>query len=139
MDHVAILNSQVLLEKIVSGEKSIESRWYMTRKAPWNVINKGDAVYFKVSGKPVTAKVTVEKVLQSELDYLKITSLLYQYGKKLCMDESEAVDLKDKKYGILVFLKNPKLVEPFNINKKGYGISSAWMYVKDINKVKEKI
>jgi len=37
MDHVAILSKKYeLLDKIISGEKTIESRWYVNRIAPWN-------------------------------------------------------------------------------------------------------
>lgn len=51
MHHVAIMKpSWKLIPKILSGEKTIESRWYQTRRAPWNGIAAGDVVYFKDSG-----------------------------------------------------------------------------------------
>ncbi|MBN2052803.1 hypothetical protein JW756_04840 [Candidatus Woesearchaeota archaeon] len=136
MDHVAILNENILLEKIISGEKSIESRWYMNRVQPWSNIHKGDTVYFKLSGKPVRAKATVQKVLQFELDYQKVSSILYKYGKKIGLDMGDAVDLENKKYCILVFLQNPEAIKHFNIDKTGFGCSAAWLYVKNINNVK---
>ncbi|MEI7477466.1 MAG: hypothetical protein WCJ81_02865 [bacterium] len=40
MDHVAIMKkSRKLIPKIVSGEKTIESRWYQTKRAPWNTVH----------------------------------------------------------------------------------------------------
>jgi hypothetical protein len=43
---------------------------------------------------------------------------------------------RDKKYGILVFLKNPVPVEPFHINKAGFGMAAAWIAVEDIHALK---
>lgn len=75
MDHVAIMRkSWGLLPKILSGEKTIESRWYMARYAPWNRIEKGDIVYFKNSGEPVTVKAEVSKVMQFVLRHTELVS-----------------------------------------------------------------
>ena len=65
--HVAIMRrSWGLLEKILSGEKTIESRWYMQKSEPWESIDAGDIIYFKNSGAPVTLSASVDKVLQFE-------------------------------------------------------------------------
>lgn len=63
MHHIAIMNPKVLIDKILSGEKTIETRWYLNRRDPWNKIHTGDTVFFKDSGGLVRAKATVEKVL----------------------------------------------------------------------------
>jgi len=44
---------------------------------------------------------------------------------------------KDKKYCILIFLKNPVIIKPFKINKKGYGSMSAWICINKIDDIKE--
>ena len=57
MDHLAILaKKRNLLPKIISGEKTIESRWYKFKKTPYNNISIGDTVYFKDSGEPANVK-----------------------------------------------------------------------------------
>jgi len=43
---------------------------------------------------------------------------------------------KNKKYCILIFLKNTKKIKPFEIDKKGFGAMSAWLTVNNINKIK---
>ena len=53
-----------LTEKILTREKTIESRWYKNKYPPWNKIKPGEAIYFKNSGEPVTIKTKVGKVLQ---------------------------------------------------------------------------
>ena len=48
MDHVAIMKkSWGLTEKIISGEKKIESRWYKFRHSPWGKIKKGDNLFVR--------------------------------------------------------------------------------------------
>lgn len=43
MYHIAILaKRRKLLDKILSGEKRIESRWYLTRRTPWGRIAPND-------------------------------------------------------------------------------------------------
>lgn len=81
MHHVAILRkSWKLIPKILSGDKTIESRWYQARFAPWDRIKAGDVVYFKDAGELITATAEVEKVEQAAHfsdEWLKRTIDLY--------------------------------------------------------------
>lgn len=81
--HIAIMRkSWGLTQKVLSGEKTIESRWYMNRHRPWGNINQGDTVYFKVSGEPVKTKATVDKVIQFEdLTPSKVKEILDKYAQ----------------------------------------------------------
>ena len=45
---------------------------------------------------------------------------------------------KDKNYCILMFLKDPKVIKPFKISKKGFGSATAWIGPVDIGTIKEK-
>ena len=67
MDHIAILSKKLhLLNKILHREKTIESRWYKTKKKPFNTITEGDSIYFKESSEPITIKATVKRVILFE-------------------------------------------------------------------------
>ena len=142
-DHLAIMKkSWKLIDKILSGEKKIESRWYMARYAPWNRINAGDKIFFKDAGMPVTVTAEVEKVLQfHDFSHAKLKELINEYGGagKICfrstLDEAFESN-KNKKYCILMFLKNPKKITPFEIDKRGFGNACAWISIDDINKIK---
>ncbi len=143
MDHIAIMKtSRGLIDKILTKEKTIESRWYKAKVAPWNRIKRGDTVYFKDAGKPVTAKAEVEKVLQYEkYSEEELKNILSQYSGvgHICFTSPRDKVFpwaKERSYCILIFLKNPKKIEPFNIDKTGYGSACAWMCVGDIKKVK---
>ena len=56
MDHVAILRKAKvsrgdnLLQDILDGTKTIESRWYVNKISPWDKIKSGDTVYLKEFG-----------------------------------------------------------------------------------------
>lgn len=141
MDHVAIMKkSWGLLPKILSGEKTIESRWYQTKRAPWNKITAGDTIYFKNSGEPVTARATVSCVLQfPDLTPERVKSILDQYGREDGIQKGESQKFfelfKNKKYCLLIFLKDAQSVKSFNVNKSGFGAMAAWITVDKVSKI----
>ncbi len=126
-----------LIGKIISGEKKIESRWYKSKRSPWGKIEKGDTVYFKDSGEPVSIKAEVKKVISfSDLTPQKVSQILNKYGKDIGIGKSKILEFvelfKNKKYCLLIFLKNPQKIKPFEINKAGFGAMSAWLTTEDI-------
>lgn len=108
----------------MSGEKKIESRWYKYRRDPWNKIKLGEKVYFKDAGKPVTAMAEVERVEQ----FTVLEKAAKVFGDKSWM--------RGKNYCVLIWLKNPKRIEPFRINKAGFGSAVAWLCMENINKIR---
>src|SRR3989338_633771 len=142
MDHVAIMKkSWGLTQKILSGQKKIESRWYKSKCAPWGKIGKGDVVYFKDSGEPVSIKAEVEKVISfSDLIPEKVSWILDEYGNDDGIEKDKVKDFfelfKNKNYCLLIFLKNPKKIKPFEINKAGFGMMSAWLTIGNIDRIK---
>ncbi len=142
MEHIAIMKkSWGLTQKILSGKKKIESRWYCSKRAPWDRIRAGETVYFKDSGEPVSLKTEVENVLQfSDLMPEKVKDILKKYGDDAGIEKENAPKFfelfKNKKYCLLIFLKNPRKVGPFQISKKGFGMMSAWISVPNVNTIK---
>lgn len=143
MEHLAIMKkSWGLTQKILSGEKKIESRWYKLKHSPWGKIEKGDAVYFKDSGEPVSIKAEVEKVISfSDLSPQKVKQILNEYGKDDGIEKDKMPEFfelfKDKKYCLLIFLKNPEKIQPFEINKAGFGNMAAWITIDNIETIKK--
>lgn len=142
MEHVAIMKkSWGLVGKILTGEKTVESRWYKTKHSPWDRIEPNDIIYFKDSGDPVSVKARVAKVLQFEgLNFEKTEEILAKYGKKdLGADEIMPEIRKyvsGKNYCILVFFDGVEKIKQFNIDKTGFGTMSAWISVDNIGKIK---
>ena len=142
MDHVAFMQkSWGFTEKIATGQKVIESRWYNVKYAPWGRISPGDNIYFKNTGEPVTIQAEVDKVLFfSDLIPDRIQTILEHYGKDLGIDEPDILKFfekfKHKRYCILIFLIHAQQIMPFEINKQGYGARSSWISIEHISKIK---
>lgn len=143
-DHVVIMTKKWgLIPKILSGHKTLESRWYLHKALPWDKIEVGDTVYFKNAGEAIIARAEVSGVEQFEnLTAEKVASLLIKYGKNDGLGiESGEFDFyyerfKQKKYCLIIHLKNAETIEPFQIDKSGFGAMSAWITVANINKIK---
>ena len=142
MDHIAFLRKKSnLLQKILTREKTIESRWYQTRRAPWGKIAPGETVYFKNAGEPITAKAIVKEVLQIfPLDEKKSFELLLQYSSQIGFNKDKIKghvnELCEKKYCILILLENAQPIPAFTINKKGFGNQAAWISVEHIRQIR---
>lgn len=143
MEHLAIMRkSWGLTQKILSGQKKIESRWYSVKYKPWNKIREGETVYFKDSGEPVKLKAEVGKVVQfTDLTSERVKEILDKYGNDDGLEKEKIPEFferfKNKKYCMLIFLKNPQKIEPFEIDKTGFGAMSAWIIVNNINNIKK--
>ena len=139
MHHVAIMKkSWNLIPKILSGEKSIESRWYQTKRTPWNKVKAGDTVFFKNTGERIIVRATVSEVIQFKISRIvDVMAIVKKYGKDICLvNDNPMTWEKCAKYCILLRLQNPRAIEkPFQINKKGFGTGAAWITIKDIREI----
>lgn len=143
MDHIAIMRkSWELTQKILTGEKTLEERWYKSRRAPWDMAKPGHIIYFKDSGEAVLIKAKITKVLQFEnLTPEKSEEILKKYsyadlgGGEITPEIREYVS--NKNYCIIVFFDSVEKIKPFEIDKNGFGAMSAWICVDDVNKIKK--
>jgi ASC-1-like (ASCH) protein len=142
MDHLAIMYQRWgFIPKLLSGEKKLESRWYKDKRIPWNRVHRGDRIYFKDSGKPVTVTAKVKKVLQFEnIDENKVKDLLKEHYKDIGISKDTLelfyLRLKERRYAILIYLENVKKIdEPFKIKKTGYGNMTSWITIDDIQRL----
>lgn len=142
MEHVAIMRkSWGLTQKILTGQKKIESRWYKIKYKPWDRIKSGETIYFKDSGSPVSIKAEVKKVIQfADITPKKVKQILDKYGYDDGIEKEEIPKFfdmfKNKKYCILIFLNNPQEIKPFEIDKTGFGMMASWISVKNINQIR---
>ena len=141
MDHIAIMKKSFgFVDKILSGQKKIESRWYNTRRRPWNSIKIGETIYFKDSGGLARAKAEIKKILRfSDLTTKKVYELLNKYGENIGIEKKDQLiffeNFKHKKYCILIFLRNSASIKPFKISKIGHGAMSGWITLANISKL----
>ncbi len=142
MDHIAIMQkSWGFTEKIATGQKTIESRWYKVKYTPWGRISPSDSIYFKNGGEPITIQAKISKVINfSDLTPEKVHTILKDYSKELGLDDPDIQRFfemfKHKRYCILMYLKDAHHIQPIEINKQGFGTMSSWISVESIAKIK---
>ena len=82
--HVAVIRKPHL-ERILSGEKTIESRIGMTRRAPFGRVSVGERLYLKESGGPVRATAVVARVLcEDGLTPERVEELAREFTERIC-------------------------------------------------------
>lgn len=102
--HLAIFNKQTA-KFILSGQKTIESRFSKSRLAPFGQVSVGDLIYIKPAGEDIIGQFRVKKVISFEgLDEGDFKDIFAKYGKKLMMDEAFLETHKSAKYGTLIFI-----------------------------------
>src|SRR3989338_6120854 len=120
MKHLAIFKGQGA-EKILSGEKTIESRFASRRIAPFGLISSGDLVYIKPSGGEIIGQFRVKKVITFDgLDIKDIQEIKERFGKGLSVDESYWQGKEDCRFGTIVFIGTSSrfLTSPIKLVKK---------------------
>lgn len=127
--HLAIV-SQPYLSRILSGEKTIESRYSINLIAPYNKIREGDIVLLKKTGGEVIAIFEAGAIrffsIDTESDLEKIKE---DYNDQLKIDDTFWNEKKNCNYATLIDIRNLWKVPHFNISKKN---RSAWMILGKI-------
>jgi predicted transcriptional regulator len=116
--HLAILINPYL-DKIFDLTKPIESRWYLKKTAPYDLIHENDLILFKLSGGAIFGKALVEKVKQyHDLTPIKVRKIMTTFEKELQIDDEYYELKKNSRYAILIWLKDvEKFVKPITIDK----------------------
>ena len=128
MQHIAILK-QPFFYMVLSGEKTIESRWSMVKVAPYKKVSVGDKILLKETGKDVTATANVKKVQFYELTPELVEDIRIKYGKQIGTDKFE--DWKStlqKKYCTLIWLDEVTPVAPIKVKRSN---GAGWIVLKD--------
>jgi len=106
--HVAIFVGSAI-EKILLGEKTIESRFSLSRVLPYGEIVKDDTILLKQSGGDIIGQATVDNVLfYDNLNPKSIKILRDEYSEQIAADDSFWENKKGSQYGTLIFIKQPK-------------------------------
>ncbi len=102
----------------------------------------GDIVYFKNSGEPVTAKAVVTKVEQFEISNNEEALNIMRDRARADLGTTEIPEevrkyTQDKRYAIFVHLKDAETIQPFEIDKTGFGAQTAWLAIKDVREIRK--
>jgi len=127
-NHLVILKKRYV-EAIVDGRKTIESRFTKSRREPFGRIVAGDKLFFKVSSGVVCAVGFVERVAEfRDLTRGKIAGLKKRYNRTICGADEYWDEKKDSRYGVLVWIRDVRVMGAVNIDKKDW---RAWVILRD--------
>lgn len=117
--HLAIFKGEAG-EKILSGKKTIESRFSKVKKPPFSLISSGDLVYIKPSGEDIIGQFRVKKVFFFDnLNLTDLSDLKNLYDKELSVDKDYWEKHKNARYGTLIFIGDSArfITSPIKIKK----------------------
>lgn len=128
-EHIAILSHKSVLDKILSGEKTVESRFSRVKGVPFGQISAGDTVYFKLSGGPVLGKAKVAAVEEHEnLNPRRIEELARQYVRELAISVDFLARKLESRFATLIFLDEVGACDPWTYKQEG---RSGWIILPD--------
>lgn len=120
MKHLAIFKGEGA-ELILSGKKTIESRFSKRKNPPYGLISAGDLVYIKPSGKDIIGQFRVKKVIFYDgLEEEDILEIKKTYGPAIAQKNEYWEKKLGSKYGSLIFIGevDPFLTSPIKLSKK---------------------
>ncbi|OGE27611.1 hypothetical protein A2867_03860 [Candidatus Daviesbacteria bacterium RIFCSPHIGHO2_01_FULL_40_11] len=118
--HLAIFKGKAG-DAILSGKKTIESRFSKVKNPPFGVIGSGDLVYIKPSGKDIIGEFRVKKVIFFDSPSLNdLSDLRQRYGSKLAVEGDYWKKVVNARFGTLIFIGDSSrfITSPLKIPKK---------------------
>jgi len=127
-------DKEKVLEKIMSGQKTMVVRGAAGRKIPHSRVFKGEALYFMKKG---TAKITAMAMVENVQNYVKLSD---DEILKMLEANQERLQLSDrqkerwhKKCLCLVAFKDVKEIPPLDFDHQGN--MDDWLIIEKINDV----
>jgi len=106
--HIAIFIGDAI-EKILSGKKTMESRFSLHKITPYEEVAKDDLIFLKPSGGDILGKVLVDNVLYYDnLRPESIAILRKEYSQELSVDDDFWQRKAKSHFATLIFLKKPE-------------------------------
>lgn len=115
--HLAVF-VEPFLSFLLDGRKTIESRFSIQRRAPFECVRKGDIVLIKASGGPIVAVAEISDIWYYELNADSRAFIRSRFGEQLCVDP----DFWDSKasacYATLMQFSRVDRVDPIDCWKR---------------------
>lgn len=123
--HLAIMRKSAI-EAILSGVKTVETRFSKNKIAPFGVVSAGDLVYIKPPGEEIVGQFRVKKVFSFEgLTESDVEKIFTDYGQQISVgnkkeDEQYYRDKKASMVGTLIFIADSErfITSPIKVKKK---------------------
>ena len=122
--HLAIMN-KLAIEAILSGRKTVETRFSKNKIIPYGAVSIGDLVYMKPPGEDIVGQFKVKKVFYFEgLSPDDVNKIFSDYGKGISVtdknvDAKYQNDKQESSFGTLIFISESErfITSPIKVKK----------------------
>lgn len=127
--HLAILQ-QPYIDLILSGQKTIESRFSLNKILPYGAVKSGDVILMKESGGKVLGEFCVEKVdFYKNLTPQAAMQLMRRFKAQLCLDDDFIQRKQNSRFATLMHItKSVRYPEPYDYPKRDM---RGWVILKE--------
>ncbi len=115
--HLAVF-SEPFLSRVLSGEKTIESRFSRNRCAPYGEINGGDIILLKEVAGPIRGISLARRAWYYDLSAEPIGRIRDQFGDNICADDTFWASRADALYATLIELDETAPLKAVRCDKR---------------------
>ena len=115
--HLAIF-SEPFLSKVISGEKTVESRFSRNRCAPYGEIDDGDIILLKEVAGPICGLALARRIWCYDLATEPIERIRDRFGWSIGADEEFWASRAEAAYATLIELDAPVSISPVFCEKR---------------------
>jgi hypothetical protein len=116
--HIAVMH-EPFLSLLLTGRKTIESRFSINRVCPFESVAAGDILAIKAQSGPILGLAIVEHAAFYELDPETWVHLRDEFSGPLCAENDSFWHQRARaRYGSLLRVADPMRTRPLNINKR---------------------
>jgi hypothetical protein len=116
--HLAIF-TEPYLEFLLNGKKTVESRFSITRRAPYGKVDPQDILILKKASGPICGACEVASVWSYKVDLESLREIRERFAEGLCADESDFWTARRScRFATLMLIANVTRLKPFMISKQ---------------------
>ena len=116
--HLAVF-VEPFLQFVLEGKKTVDSRFSVHKRAPYEAVRRGDTVLIKGSGGPVVAVAEVGQAWFYEIDKKALYSIKAKFGPLLCADDPDFWKSKiESCYATLIQFHRVEAIPPVPCSKR---------------------
>lgn len=116
--HLAVMH-EPYLSYVLTGRKSVESRFSRNRIAPFNQVRDGDVLLLKSQSGPITGIAQVAQVDSYVLDPATWASIRTRFAAALCADDERFwAERSGARYATLMRLACAASIDPLQLQKR---------------------
>lgn len=115
--HIAVMR-EPYLSYVLSGKKTVESRFLQHRRPPYQRVNRGDVLLFKAQSGPIVGTALVGSASHYAIDPDVWRFIQGRFSSALCADEQFWEERQNAKYCSLIRVRCTTRIDPILIDKR---------------------